>query len=456
MRFFNFLEGNNENMQLFKKLSITQNILLGFASVILIGTLLLMLPMSHQPGVETKWIDALFTATSAVCVTGQVTLNTLEHWSYFGRTVIILLIEIGGLGFMSVIVILFTFFKKESSVKQDLVLLESLNIDSLSEGKDLMYYIIRFALTAQGIGAILLSFDFIPRLGWLKGIYYSLFHSISAFCNAGFDLFGDSLMGFRDNSYVILVIAGMIFAGSLGFIVWRDLLTYFKNRRLLFHTKVVLVTMGIILISSIIIITFIGERNPYFADLALHDRLANYIFLAITPRTAGYTTVDYAQVGLPIVFITIILMFIGASSGSTGGGLKITTVFVLSLYFIRTLQGKEMNAFRRRLPLFYVRRALLLLMGSIILITFASLLLMITETIPPGFGVEYILMEVVSCFATVGLTMGLTPHLTLFGKLLLILVMFIGRVGLLTFLWSFATPKKESSIHLPEGKLMIG
>ncbi len=440
----------------FKKLSITQNILLGFASVILVGTLLLMLPISHQPGVETKWLDALFTATSAVCVTGQVTLNTMEHWSYFGKTVIISLIEIGGLGFMSVIVILFAFFKKEASVKQDLVLLESLNIDSMSESKDLMFYIIRFALTAQTIGAVLLCFDFIPRLGWAKGLYFSFFHSISAFCNAGFDLFGDSLIGFRDNAYVVLIIAGMIFTGSFGFIVWRDLLTYFKNRRLLFLTKAVLVTMGMILIISILLITLIGEQNPYFADLALHDRIANYIFLAITPRTAGYTTVDYAQVGLPIVFITIVLMFIGASSGSTGGGLKITTVFVLGLYFLRTFQGKEMNAFRRRLPLYYVHRALLLLMGSITLVTVASLLLMITETIPAEFGIEYILMEVVSCFATVGLTMGLTPNLTAIGKLLLILVMFIGRVGLMTFLWSFGSPKKESSIHLPEGKLMIG
>ena len=175
-----------------------------------------------------------------------------------------------------------------------------------------------------------------------------------------------------------------------------------------------------------------------------------------SPRTAGYTTVDYAQVGLPLVMITIILMFIGASSGSTGGGLKITTLFVLGLYFIRTFQGKEMTAFRRSIPTEYVRRALLLLIGSITLITVASLLLTITETIPEGFGLEYILMEVVSCFATVGLTMGLTPDLTTFGKLLLILVMFIGRVGILTFMWAFGDTKKESGIHLPEGKIMIG
>lgn len=440
----------------FKNLSVPQTILLGFATVILLGTGLLMLPISQQPGVETTFVDALFTATSAVCVTGQITLNTLTHWSYFGKTVIISLIEIGGLGFMSLVVMGFALLGRKSSIKNDLVLLESLNIDSMAESKQLMFYVIRFALTTQGLGALLLSVDFIPRLGWAKGIYYSLFHSISAFCNAGFDLFGDSLIGFRDNAYVVLVIAFLIFSGSFGFIVWRDVLTYFKNKRLLLHTKVVLMMVGIILISSILLIAFIGEQNPYFADLSATDRIANYIFLAITPRTAGYTTVDYAQVGLPLVMITIILMFIGASSGSTGGGLKITTLFVLGLYFIRTFQGKEMTAFRRSIPTEYVRRALLLLIGSITLITVASLLLTITETIPEGFGLEYILMEVVSCFATVGLTMGLTPDLTTFGKLLLILVMFIGRVGILTFMWAFGDTKKESGIHLPEGKIMIG
>ncbi|MBG9983910.1 Trk family potassium uptake protein [Aerococcaceae bacterium DSM 111022] len=440
----------------FKNLSVPQTILLGFATVILLGTGLLMLPISQQPGVETTFVDALFTATSAVCVTGQITLNTLTHWSYFGKTVIISLIEIGGLGFMSLVVMGFALLGRKSSIKNDLVLLESLNIDSMAESKQLMFYVIRFALTTQGLGALLLSVDFIPRLGWAKGIYYSLFHSISAFCNAGFDLFGDSLIGFRDNTYVVLVIAFLIFSGSFGFIVWRDVLTYFKNKRLLLHTKVVLMMVGIILISSILLIAFIGEQNPYFADLSVTDRIANYIFLAITPRTAGYTTVDYAQVGLPLVMITIILMFIGASSGSTGGGLKITTLFVLGLYFIRTFQGKEMTAFRRSIPTEYVRRALLLLIGSITLITVASLLLTITETIPEGFGLEYILMEVVSCFATVGLTMGLTPDLTTFGKLLLILVMFIGRVGILTFMWAFGDTKKESGIHLPEGKIMIG
>lgn len=440
----------------FKNLSVPQTILLGFATVILLGTGLLMLPISQQPGVETTFVDALFTATSAVCVTGQITLNTLTHWSYFGKTVIISLIEIGGLGFTSLVVMGFALLGRKSSIKNDLVLLESLNIDSMAESKQLMFYVIRFALTTQGLGALLLSVDFIPRLGWAKGIYYSLFHSISAFCNAGFDLFGDSLIGFRDNTYVVLVIAFLIFSGSFGFIVWRDVLTYFKNKRLLLHTKVVLMMVGIILISSILLIAFIGEQNPYFADLSVTDRIANYIFLAITPRTAGYTTVDYAQVGLPLVMITIILMFIGASSGSTGGGLKITTLFVLGLYFIRTFQGKEMTAFRRSIPTEYVRRALLLLIGSITLITVASLLLTITETIPEGFGLEYILMEVVSCFATVGLTMGLTPDLTTFGKLLLILVMFIGRVGILTFMWAFGDTKKESGIHLPEGKIMIG
>lgn len=442
----------------FKKLSIPQYIALGFAMTILMGGILLSLPIASRSGEWTPFLDALFTATSAVCVTGQVTLNTAAHWNYFGSTVIITLIEIGGLGFMSVIVMFFVFLGKKLSLKQRLILQDAINSEKLSDSQYLIRYIIKFSLTVQLIGAILLSIDFIPRFGIWKGIYFSLFHAISAFCNAGFDLFGNSLEGFTQNPLVILTIGGLIVFGGLGFIVWHDLLHYKKNKKLLMHTKLTLVTTLSILFASFLLFWLSESRNGTFADLPLHLQLVNYLFMAITPRTAGYANVNYAMVSSMGIFVTIILMFIGASSGSTGGGVKVTTVATIFLYVKGKLHDEEPRFQNRKIPKDRVVKSVMIVFIGLMVVIGASLILLITETIPERYGIEYVLVEVFSCFGTVGLTMGLTPDLTAIGKIVLIIVMFAGRIGLLTFFLSFGgrSEPKEPLIRYPEGNLLVG
>lgn len=441
-----------------RRLSIPHLLAVGFASVILIGTLLLMLPIASQSGTITPFIDALFTATSAVCVTGQVTLNTAAHWTYFGKTVIILLIEIGGLGFMSVIVLLSLFFGKKLNHYQRRTVADAINSDSVSDAQRLIRYIIKFSISVQMIGAMILSIDFIPRYGFLKGIYFSVFHAISAFCNAGFDLFGNSLEGFQTNPLVLLTIGGLIFFGGLGFIVWRDLLSYRKDKKLLLHTRITLVTTGSILVASFFLFWISESRAGTFAHLGFLDHLSNTLFLAITPRTAGYANVNYALISPMGIFLTLILMFVGASSGSTGGGVKVTSVASVFLYLKAKFLGEDTHYRNRSIPKDKIVKSFMIIFFGILLVIGASMILMITEVIPAGFGMEYILMEVISCFGTVGLTMGLTPHLSLIGKLVLIVVMFAGRIGLLTFFMSVSghTQEKEETIKYPEGSILVG
>ena len=415
-----------------------------------------MLPISTQTGEITPFLDALFTATSATCVTGQVTLNTAAHWSYFGKTVIITMIEIGGLGFMTVIVLLFFFIGKKLNIKQRKVVSESLNLDSISEASDLVKYVIRFAVVVQIGGALLLSIDFLPRFGIWKGIYFSLFHSISAFCNAGFDLFGDSLISFQSNPLVLLTISSLIIIGGLGFIVWRDLLTFKRNKKLLLHTRIVVIITSILLVGSFLLLFMSETKNGTFSSLSLGDRIINVWFMAVTPRTAGYANIDYMMVSKFGILLTIILMFIGGSSGSTAGGVKVTSIAVIAIYLVKAMRGEEPVYNHRTIPIERVKRSLMLVAMGITVVSVSALILTATETIPAGVGIEYILVEVFSCFGTVGLTMGLTPHLTAIGKLVLIFLMFVGRIGLITFFWSFKPTNKDQKIRYPEGNVLVG
>ena len=437
-------------------MSIPQIVVAGFLGLLILGGTLLMLPIASQSGEVTPFWDAFFTATSALCVTGQVTVNTASHWSYFGKTVIITLIEIGGLGFMTLVVHFFFWTRKKLNIRQQKVVQESLNLDDISEAKSIVRYVLSFSIFIQLLGAAVLAVDLLPRYGILKGIYFSLFHSISAFCNAGFDLFGPSLWEFQQNPLILITIASLIAIGGFGFIVWRDLLTYKKNKRLLLHTKLVVITTAIILLVSFVLLWITERRNGTFAHLNLFDQIINTIFLAVTPRTAGYSNIDYNKVSLAGVFITYALMFIGGSSGSTAGGIKITTIAVLFLVLIGNFKGEEPNFKKRAIGENRVKKATNLLILAVILISTATLLLLVSQTLPPGFGLESVLMEVFSCFGTVGLTMGLTEHLNWFGKFVLMLLMFIGRVGSLTVFFSFGQHDKESHIHYPQGSILIG
>ncbi len=439
-----------------KKLSVPQYLSLGFLLVILTGATLLSLPISSQSGEWTPFIDTLFTATSATCVTGQVIYNTAAHWSLFGQLVIITLIEIGGLGVMTLIVLLFLFLGKKLNLKDRLLVHDALNLDQSNDAIVIVKYVLKFAITVQLLGALVLSTQLIPQFGWLKGVYFSLFHAISAFCNAGFDLFGDSLISYTSNPVIILTIAFLIIFGGLGFIVWRDLLTYRKNKKLLLHTKLTLVLTISLLVGSTILFFIAENGRGTFDDLGFGYQWLNSFFLAATPRTAGYANVDYATLSLASLFLTCILMFVGGAPGSTAGGIKVTTIATLVLYLKASLKGEVPIVGKRSISKDTVVKAIVLLLISITMILSVTFILTFTETIPEGFGMEYILVEVFSCFGTVGLSMGLTPHLTIIGKVLLSLMMFMGRVGLLTVIMSFASKSRKEGIRYPDGQILIG
>lgn len=451
---------NKEKRRSFKIYPI-QFIALGFGVIILLGSLLLMLPVFTRSGEGTPFIDALFTATSATCVTGLTTLTTSEHWNVGGQLIILSLIEIGGLGFMMMPFIFFAIMKRRVGLLTRIILRESLNLDSISGVMRLMFYIFRFAMVFQVLGAILLAVDFIPTYGIEKGLWYSFFHSVSAFCNAGFDLFGDSLISFQDNAYVLLVISGLIIAGGLGFIVWQDLMNFRKKRKLSLHSKLAL-TVSLSLLSIGTIVFYVSESGgqPITGESSSIVRFANMFFMAVTARTAGYFSVDYGSVSQAGILFTIILMFIGGTPGSTAGGLKTTTFGVLMVQTISMLRGREhAEAFRRTIRPSIVSRALTLFFITLSLCIVVTMLMSITEVLPRFRGIEYLLFETFSAFGTVGLTMGLTPSLSLMGKLLIIGLMYIGRVGILTVGFSLTlrlTQRDRGNYKLPEESVIIG
>lgn len=439
-----------------------QFIALGFGGIILFGSVLLTLPMFTNSGEGTPFIDALFTATSATCVTGLTTLTTSEHWNMGGQLIILGLIEVGGLGFMMMPFIFFAVMKRKVGLMTRIIISESLNLDGLSGVIKLMYYILRFAIGFQLLGAILLAVDFIPTYGIGKGIWYAIFHSISAFCNAGFDLFGDSLVGFQGNAYVLLVISGLIIAGGLGFIVWQDLMAFRKTKKLSLHSKLAL-TVSISLLIFGTIVFYISESGGRFIvnDTSPINRFANMLFMSVTARTAGYFSVDYGNVSQAGILFTIVLMFIGGTSGSTAGGLKTTTFGVLLIQTISMLKGRvHAEAFHRTIRPSVVSRALTLFFITLTLCIAVTMVMSVTEVLPRFRGIEYLLFETFSAFGTVGLTMGLTPSLSLMGKLLIIALMYIGRVGILTvgFSLTMRLTKKANGGHykLPEESVIIG
>lgn len=439
-----------------------QFIALGFGGIILFGSVLLTLPMFTNSGEGTPFIDALFTATSATCVTGLTTLTTSEHWNMGGQLIILGLIEVGGLGFMMMPFIFFAVMKRKVGLVTRIIISESLNLDGLSGVIKLMYYILRFAIGFQLLGAILLAVDFIPTYGIGKGIWYAIFHSISAFCNAGFDLFGDSLVGFQGNAYVLLVISGLIIAGGLGFIVWQDLMAFRKTKKLSLHSKLAL-TVSISLLVFGTIVFYVSESGGRFIvnDTSPINRFANMLFMSVTARTAGYFSVDYGNVSQAGILFTIVLMFIGGTSGSTAGGLKTTTFGVLLIQTISMLKGQvHAEAFHRTIRPSVVSRALTLFFITLTLCIAVTMVMSVTEVLPRFRGIEYLLFETFSAFGTVGLTMGLTPSLSLMGKLLIIALMYIGRVGILTvgFSLTMRLMKKANGGHykLPEESVIIG
>ena len=443
-----------------QKLGPVKFLSLGFAIIILTGGFLLSLPISSQSGEFTNFLDAVFTATSATCVTGLTTLNTAQHWSIFGQIIIMLLIELGGLGFMMLPIIFYTLAKKKVNLSTRIVLKEALNLDDMSGVMKLTLYVLKFSIAIQTTGMVLLAIDLVPRYGVIKGIWYALFHAISSFCNAGFDLFGDSLVPFQNDPYILLVISFLIVSGGLGFLVWRDLLQYKHTKRMSMHSKIALMMTGLLLLGGFVIFFFSEHNGRYLVQSDnLLVRLMNTLFMSVTPRTAGFYSVDYAAMSNPGLILTMFLMYIGGTSGSTAGGLKTTTFGVVLIQMISLLKGRQRAEFAgRSIKETAVFRAMTLFFISLSLCVISIMILSATEHLPRQNGIEYAAFEVFSAFGTVGLTMGLTPDLTEFGKLLIIGLMYIGRVGIMTVLFSLMSNNQKTTCRYqyPYESVLVG
>jgi trk system potassium uptake protein TrkH len=434
-----------------------QILVVGFAIVILIGACVLTLPISSSEGVSTPFIDALFTATTSVCVTGLVTVDTGTHWSYFGKTTILMLIQIGGLGFMTFATLISLIMRKKITLQERLVMAEAMNTFSLQGLVKLVRYILFFTFSVEGIGALLLSLVFIPEFGIGKGIYYSIFHSVSAFCNAGIDLIGNfrSITPYAENPIIILTIGALIVSGGLGFIVWHEIFDYRKKRKLSLHSKLVLTVTAVLIVGGAILM-FIFEFNnsATMQPMSAKGKFLSSLFAAITPRTAGYNSISTADMTPAGRFLTIILMFIGGSPGSTAGGIKTTTAGLLVMTVISVIRGREdTEIYERRISKDTIFKGLTISVIGITLVIVVSMILSITEV---GASLEYIIYEVTSAFGTVGLTLGLTTKLTTIGKAVIAFTMFCGRVGPLTIILALGKNHSNNTIRYPEDKILVG
>lgn len=439
------------------KLTPVQILSIGFATVILIGAILLNLPIATQDRSRTPFIDCLFVSTSATCVTGLITVDTGTHWNYFGKTVIIFLIEIGGLGFMSFATLIALFLGKRITLKERLVMQEALNSFSLQGLVKMAKYVLIFTSSIQLAGALLLSTQFIPEFGLGKGIYYSIFHSISAFCNAGFDLVGEfrSLTVYAENPVIILTIGSLIIIGGLGFYVWQEIYNFKGLKKLSLHSKVALSGTAFLLIIGTILMFIFESNNPgTMKNMSLKGKILSSFFAAVTPRTAGFNSISTSDMTNAGIFLTIILMFIGGAPGSTAGGIKVTTVGVLLMTVLSIVKGREdTEIYKKRITKDTVYKSLAITTIGLGLVIIVTMILSITE---PRATLEYLLYEATSAFGTVGMTLGLTTKLSFLGKIIVAFTMYCGRLGPLTVFLALTKRAKSNKIKYPEEKILVG
>ncbi len=439
-------------------LSRTKLIMLGFVLLILAGTLLLMLPAATRDGQETGFLGALFTATSATCVTGLVVYDTWTHWTLFGQLVLLTLIQIGGLGFITIGTFALSLLGRKIGLGGRELIRDSLSTQQIRGSIRLVHRIVRGTLLFEGIGAVLLAIRFVPELGFARGCYYGVFHAVSAFCNAGFDLMGfqgeySSFCNYADDPIVNLVLMGLIIVGGIGFLVWDDLLTHrWHWRRYRLQTKVVLTATAALIVGGTLRF-LLSERNNLFADMSWGERIWAALFCAVTPRTAGFNTVDTAALTSGSKVLTMILMFIGGSPGSTAGGIKTTTVVVIFLYIRSYLfSNEDCTIFHRRLDRDAIKRASVVVFINFSLALFAILVLLVGQDLP----LADVLFEAFSAIGTVGMSTGVTRELNALSRLVIILLMFCGRVGSLSFAMSFTERRHTGRLRYPEERIIVG
>ncbi len=454
-------------IKIIKNFSPAQALVFYYAIAILLGTVLLVTPWAAH-GEPLSLLDALFTATSAQCVTGLIVVDTGTKLTLFGQCVVLALIQVGGLGIMTFSVYLFIYLKVGVSARGRWIIQETLMHSPVSSWRELIRGIVLTTLVIEAAGALLLTFAFVPVLGVWEGIYSAIFHSISAFCNAGFSLFADSLIGFRANPLVNLTVMGLIILGGIGFLVIRELIQVVRVRtkkrsqrpKLSLHSKIVLVASTFLVVYGAVMIVWL-ESDHSLAGMPLIEGFWTALFQSVSARTAGFNTIDLNAFRAPTVFLVIFLMFVGASPGSAGGGVKTTSMALFFAVFYSRLRGNQHTSlFRRTIPDEVITKALALVLLAILLIALALFGLMIVQS--PDLAHENMreflsyTFEAFSAFGTVGLSIGATAKLNSLGKLIIIVLMFVGRVGLLTMAFAIAGRTRRHAPRYAEENVMIG
>ena len=442
-----------------KRWSSSQIIMAGFGALILTGAFLLMLPVSSASGQWTPFIDALFTSTSASCVTGLIVQDTATYWSAFGQTVIICLIQIGGMGVVTMAIAIAMASGRKISLSQRRLMQDSISARQVGGIVKMTGFIIRTSIMIELAGAALLSLKFIPEFGFFKGILFSVFHSISAFCNAGFDLMGvktkySSLMDYSGDAVVSVTIVFLIIIGGIGFAVWEDIKLHRADfRRYRLQSKVALTATAVLIVAPFIYFFFVEFSRQPWQGMELKERILASLFRAVTPRTAGFNTVDMTLFSESTMLITIVLMLIGGCPGSTAGGMKTTTIAVLLITMLSVFRRESSpDCFGRRISDDTIKNAATILMMYVTLFIAGAVTISIVEDLP----LIACMFETASAVATVGLTLGITPALGAVSKLILTGLMFLGRVGGLTIIFATVKGVQNGSARYPLERITVG
>ncbi|MFH7029272.1 MAG: TrkH family potassium uptake protein [Heteroscytonema crispum UTEX LB 1556] len=444
-------------------MTVSRTICLGFFAVIAVGTILLMMPFSTSDGKWNDIIVALFTSTSAVCVTGLSVVDPGTYFSFWGQLFIALLAQIGGLGYMTTTTFLILLIGRRFDLRQKIAIQQALDRPGMSGSTQIIRSIIATTLIFEISGVFLLMIAFVPKYGWDKGLWLAIFHSINAWNNAGFSLFKDNLIGYQSSVLVVFTITGLIVFGGIGYQVILEMYLWMRDRILKKQAKIMLSLDFKVATSTTIILLILGTiaflgvelRNPEtFGNLGIKNQLLLAWFQSVTPRTAGFNTIDISKMTTAGLFMTIAFMFIGASPGGTGGGMKTTTLRVLTSCTKAILQGKEeVLLYERKIAISLILKAVGVLIGSVATVIASTILIALTD---PGLDFIQILFEVVSAFATVGLSTGITPSVSTAAKLILIVTMYIGRVGVLLLMSAILGDPRPTRIHYPEENLLVG
>lgn len=443
-----------------RALSPTKTIAITFAALILVGALLLTLPAASRSGVSCGFRPALFTATSATCVTGLVLYDTYSQWSGFGQTVIICLIQIGGLGFMSAATLFVFMLRKRIGLKQRLVMAQALSVSDMDGIVGLQKTVLIGSFSIEAVGALILTARFWPEYGFVNALKWGVFHSISAFCNAGFDILGcitpgASLMEFNSDPVVLLTLSALVCVGGLGFLVWQEIWEYRKSKKLSVYTKLVLLATACLIAGGWVLICLLEWNNPAtLGPMSIPDKLLNGFFQSITLRTAGFAAIDQGKLTDGAKAVSMTLMLIGGSSGSTAGGLKTVTFLVIVLFIGARIRGRStVSAFRRTIPQSQVLDSMTIAAIMLALAVFGGTFISATSPVSFTDG----LYESISALATVGLTAGATGSLSIPAQLLIIVYMYFGRVGVLTISMGFLMgDRAQERFRYAETNLLIG